>query len=52
MQEPKESVVRIELTEAQKQQIREVTGKQLDAVELNVDVLEERIAPRRANPLL
>jgi hypothetical protein len=41
---PKEPV-RINLTDAQKAEIRSKTGKDADAVELSVEELEERIAP-------
>jgi hypothetical protein len=41
---PKEPV-RITLTDAQKAEIRNKTGKDADAVELSVEELEERIAP-------
>jgi uncharacterized small protein (DUF1192 family) len=41
---PKEPV-RINLTDDQKAQIRNKTGKDADAVELSVEELEERIAP-------
>lgn len=37
--------VRIELTEEQKKQVREATGKEADAIELKAEELEERIAP-------
>jgi hypothetical protein len=37
--------IRIELTPEQKAKIRNVTGKDADAVELSVEELEERIAP-------
>jgi uncharacterized small protein (DUF1192 family) len=37
--------VRIELTPEQKAKIRNVTGKDAEAVELSVEELEERIAP-------
>jgi len=37
--------VRIELTEEQKKQIRQATGKEASAVEFKVDELEDRIAP-------
>jgi hypothetical protein len=42
---PKEPV-RISLTEDQKAEIRNKTGKDADAVELSVDELEDRIAPK------
>ena len=38
--------VRIELTEEQRKQLLEQTGQDVDAVELNIEPLEERIAPR------
>jgi uncharacterized small protein (DUF1192 family) len=44
MSNPKEPV-RINLTEDQKAQIRNRTGKDAEAVELSVDELEDRIAP-------
>jgi len=37
--------VRIKLTEEQKAEIRKVTGKTAEAIELSVQELEERIAP-------
>jgi uncharacterized small protein (DUF1192 family) len=37
--------IRIELTDAQKDQVRKATGKDAEAVELSVEELEERIAP-------
>jgi uncharacterized small protein (DUF1192 family) len=37
--------IRIELTPEQKAKIRNVTGKDAEAVELSVEELEERIAP-------
>ena len=44
--------VRIELTQEQKAKVREVTGKDVDAVELSAEELEERIAPTVAKPKL
>ncbi len=38
---------RIELTPEQKDKVRSATGKDDEAVELSVEELEERIAPRR-----
>lgn len=38
--------VRIELTEEQKKQISEATGKDASAIELTVEELEERVSPR------
>ena len=46
MKNDKETV-RIELTPEQKQFVKRETGKDADAVELTVNELEERIAPRR-----
>ena len=40
------SPFRIELTPEQKDQVRSATGKDAEAVELSVEELEERIAPR------
>jgi hypothetical protein len=39
-------VVRINLTPAQREQIKQQTGKDAEAVELRINELEERIAPR------
>jgi uncharacterized small protein (DUF1192 family) len=41
---PKDSF-RMTLTPEQKDQIRQVTGKDVDVIELSVEELEERIAP-------
>ena len=41
-------VVRIDLTPAQKEQIKATTGRDAEAVELTVHELEERITPRLA----
>jgi hypothetical protein len=41
---------RIELTPEQKAKIRNATGKDAEAVELSVEELEERIAPRKVGP--
>ncbi|HEX6081114.1 MAG TPA: hypothetical protein VF197_15895 [Methylomirabilota bacterium] len=38
---------RIELTPEQKAKVRNATGKDAEAVELSVEELEERIAPRK-----
>ena len=38
--------IRIELTPEQKAKVRDATGKDAEAVELSVEELEERIAPR------
>ena len=40
--------VRLTLTEDQKAQIREKTGKDAESVELSVSELEDRIAPMKA----
>lgn len=45
--EKKKEAIRIELTEDQKQVIRNATGKEIDSLELPAEALEERIAPRR-----
>ena len=37
--------VRLELTEEQKAQVKAATGKNARAIELNVEELEQRIAP-------
>ena len=42
--------VRIELTSEQKAKIRSATGKDAEAVELSVEELEERIAPKIVVP--
>jgi hypothetical protein len=39
--------IRIELTEEQKAQIREATGKEASAVELTAEELEDRVSPRK-----
>lgn len=42
----KRKTIRIELTEEQKQQVKEASGEDVKAVELTLKELEERIAPR------
>ncbi len=42
-------IVRIDLTASQKEQVKATTGRDADAVELTVQELEERIAPRLAS---
>jgi hypothetical protein len=37
--------IRIELTEEQKKQIREATGKDASAIELTAEELESRVSP-------
>ena len=43
----KQRRVEIQLTEAQKAEIRAATGKDAETVELTVEELEERIAPAK-----
>lgn len=43
--EKKNKPVRIELTEEQRNKIRETTGKDANAIELSAEELEERVAP-------
>ncbi|MEX2281291.1 MAG: hypothetical protein WEE89_02260 [Gemmatimonadota bacterium] len=45
-QKSSKNTVRIELTEEQKKRFREQTGQDVEAVELNIEPLEERITPR------
>jgi hypothetical protein len=42
----RDRVVRLQLTDAQKLQVRALTGRDGDALELTVEELEDRIAPR------
>ena len=42
--------IRIELTEEQKKQIRNVTGKDAAAIEFSAEELEERVAPAKFVP--
>ena len=37
--------VRIELTKPQREEVKQTTGKDAEAIELSVNELEERIAP-------
>lgn len=39
-------IVRIDLTSAQQEQVKTVTGREGAAIELTIQELEERIAPR------
>ena len=39
-------IVRIDLTDTQKEQVKHAIGKDADSIELNTQELEERIAPR------
>ena len=43
--------VRIELTDEQRRQLEEATGKQATAIEFTAEELEERIAPARTHVL-
>jgi hypothetical protein len=43
------STLKIELTPEQKQQTEQMTGKQIPAVKLNLETLEERVVPFRYN---
>ncbi len=45
--EKKKEAVRIELTEEQRNKIREATSKDAKAIELSAEELEERVAPIR-----
>ena len=40
-------IVRIDLTSGQKDQLKAKTGRDAEAIELTVQELEERIAPRK-----
>jgi hypothetical protein len=39
-------VIRIDLTKAQKDQVKKEIGKEAEAIELTADELESRISPR------
>lgn len=39
--------IRIELTDEQKKQLREETGKDAEAIELTAEELEDRVSPMR-----
>lgn len=45
-----EDKIRIELTDEQKNKIREATGKEAAAIELTAEELEDRVSPRKAMP--
>jgi hypothetical protein len=45
-QQKDDAVVRIDLTPDQRQLVKEETGKTAEAIELTVQELEQRIAPR------
>jgi hypothetical protein len=40
--------VRIQLTQPQREELKQTTGKDVEAIELRVQELEERIAPSAA----
>jgi hypothetical protein len=42
----RDELVRIELTDAQKAQVKAATGKDAESIELKAQELEERITPR------
>ena len=46
MNQNDESIIRIDLTDTQKEQVRHATGKDAEAIELDAKSLEERITPR------
>jgi hypothetical protein len=39
-------IIRIELTSEQKEKVKEITKQSAEAIELTVEELEQRIAPR------
>ncbi len=43
-------IVRIDLTQPQREQVKQVTGKDAEAIELGVQELEQRIAPIKVQP--
>ena len=45
-QQPEQPFVRLDLTPTQKETVKQQTGKEAEAIELSVQELEERIAPR------
>jgi len=42
-----EDKIRIELTEEQKNKLREATGKEASAIELTAEELEDRVSPKK-----
>jgi hypothetical protein len=48
MKTEKEKTYELKLTEQQKAELQELTGKQGDVLTFTIDELEERIAPRLA----
>lgn len=52
MTKPKnDEMIRIDLSPIQKEQVKLATGKDAEAIELNAQELEERIAPRMVSNL-
>ena len=45
--ERKQHTIRIELTEAQRKELREQTGQDVQALELDLTEMEPRVAPTR-----
>jgi len=45
---PETNVIRIDLTPSQAQQVQGIVGREVAAIELTVQELEQRIAPRLA----
>jgi hypothetical protein len=45
-QDKHQELVRIDLTVEQKAQIKQLTGKDAESIELKADELEERLTPR------
>ena len=41
-----DDLVRLDLNDTQKAQVKQATGKDAESIELNAQELEERIAPR------
>lgn len=41
-----QNIIRIDLTDTQKEQVKHATGKDAEAIELDAQSLEERITPR------
>jgi hypothetical protein len=46
MNNNEKGIIRIELTNEQKEQVKEITQQSAEAIELTVEELEQRIAPR------
>ncbi len=46
MNQKNDEIVKIDLTDAQKEQVKNATGKDAESIELGAQELEERIAPR------